>query len=129
LQMFRVARRFELEAQPQLFLLQKTLLNVEGMGRNLDPDINLWDTAKPFLEERAKRQYSLRRAAKMLRRQAPDWMAILNDLPTAARAVLAESRAKRTHRDKVQRLENSRRRWRWLAAGAVVVLLLSHLLR
>ena len=48
LQMFQAARRFKLEVQPQLLLLQKTLLNVEGIGRDLSPDINLWDTAKPF---------------------------------------------------------------------------------
>ena len=48
--LFRASRRFNVEIQPQLVLLQKTLLNVEGLGRQLDPDLDLWETAKPFLE-------------------------------------------------------------------------------
>ena len=75
LQMFQAARRFKLEVQPQLLLLQKTLLNVEGIGRDLSPDINLWDTAKPFLEKWASRQYGVRNTLKLLRRQMPDWLA------------------------------------------------------
>jgi ubiquinone biosynthesis protein len=50
LRLFQTARRFEMEVQPQLVLLQKTLLNIEGLGRQLDPDLDLWKTAKPFLE-------------------------------------------------------------------------------
>ncbi|MBE8158142.1 MAG: 2-polyprenylphenol 6-hydroxylase [Betaproteobacteria bacterium] len=115
LQMFRVARRFELEVQPQLLLLQKTLFNVEGMGRRLDPDINLWDTAKPFLESWAKRQYSPRRAARILRRQAPDWLAILNELPRAARIAM---RPKPQNDNALRNLKRSRRRWRLAAAVA-----------
>ena len=50
LRLFQASRRFQVEIQPQLVLLQKTLLNVEGLGRELDPDLDLWVTAKPFLE-------------------------------------------------------------------------------
>src|SRR5699024_9191706 len=50
MRLFQTSRRFNVEIQPQLVLLQKTLLNVEGMGRQLDPDLDLWKTAKPFLE-------------------------------------------------------------------------------
>ena len=50
LRLFQTSRRFNVEIQPQLVLLQKTLLNVEGLGRELDPDLDLWSTAKPFLE-------------------------------------------------------------------------------
>ena len=50
LRLFQTSRRFNVEIQPQLVLLQKTLLNVEGLGRDLDPELDLWSTAKPFLE-------------------------------------------------------------------------------
>jgi len=50
LRLFQTARRFNMEVQPQLVLLQKTLLNIEGLGRQLYPDLDLWTTAKPFLE-------------------------------------------------------------------------------
>lgn len=115
LQMFHVARRYELEVQPQLLLLQKTLFNVEGIGRRLDPDINLWDTAKPFLESWAGRQYSPRRAARILRRQAPDWLAILRELPTAARQAM---RNKPQNNAALQKAERGRNRWRTAAVLA-----------
>ncbi|MGI9306413.1 MAG: 2-polyprenylphenol 6-hydroxylase [Gammaproteobacteria bacterium] len=125
LQMFQVARKYEVEVQPQLLLLQKTLFNVEGMGRSLDPDINLWDTAKPFLESWAKRQYSPRRAFRTLRRQAPDWLAVLHDLPRAARLVLR--RAQTPPREELARAENRARRWKTaaLVLGAAVAAFLA----
>ncbi|MGU9951336.1 MAG: ubiquinone biosynthesis regulatory protein kinase UbiB [Gammaproteobacteria bacterium WSBS_2016_MAG_OTU1] len=125
LNMFQVARRFELQLQPQLLLLQKTLLSVEGMGRNLDPDINLWDTAKPFLESWAKRQYNVRRAIRTLQNQAPDWLAILSNLPMAVRTVLRHS-TQPQQSDAMYRLQKSRSRWRLVAivlltAGSVAL--------
>ena len=50
LRLFQTSRRFNVEIQPQLVMLQKTLLNIEGLGRQLDPQLDLWKTAKPFLE-------------------------------------------------------------------------------
>ena len=88
LQMFHVAHRHQLKVQPQLLMLQKTLFNIEGIGRQLDPEINLWDTAKPFLESWAKSQYSAKRIFRLLQKQAPDWIAVLAALPPATRAVL-----------------------------------------
>ncbi|MGI9296954.1 MAG: 2-polyprenylphenol 6-hydroxylase [Gammaproteobacteria bacterium] len=119
LQMFQVARRFELEVQPQLLLLQKTLFNVEGMGRGLDPDINLWDTAKPFLESWARRQYNTRRALRALRKQAPDWIAILDELPRAAREMLRGARPPRRDKE-VRRLRKRARRWKYAALAAAI---------
>jgi ubiquinone biosynthesis protein len=58
LRLFSIGRRFRMEVQPQLVLLQKTLLNIEGLGRQLYPDLNLWDTAKPYLERWAKERFS-----------------------------------------------------------------------
>ena len=51
MRLFQTSRRFQVEIQPQLVLLQKTLLNIEGLGRQLDPELDLWNTAKPFLEK------------------------------------------------------------------------------
>lgn len=93
LQMFQVARNFHLEVQPQLILLQKTLLNVEGMGRELAPNINMWDTAKPVLEQWMQRAYHPRQVVATIREQAPDWLALLHDVPLAARALLRQQTA------------------------------------
>ena len=125
LQMFQVARNFRLEVQPQLLLLQKTLFNIEGIGRNLSPDINLWDTAKPFLEKWADKQYGIRNTLKLLRRQVPDWLAVANDLPAVSRLLLREVRNK----NNLQSLRQSRQRWRAiayfsLAASAALIIIL-----
>ena len=69
--LFKISERFEMRIQPQLFLLQKTLLNVEGLGRRLYPDLDLWTTAKPFLEKWMREQLSIRRRLKQLIRDFP----------------------------------------------------------
>jgi len=71
LQLFQTARRFEMEVQPQLVLLQKTLLNIEGLGRQLYPDLDLWETAKPFLEEWVVGRRGPKALAKKFVDQAP----------------------------------------------------------
>ena len=70
-QLFKASRRFNVEIQPQLVLLQKTLLNVEGLGRELDPDLDLWVTAKPFLERWMREQIGWRAVERRLRDEAP----------------------------------------------------------
>ncbi len=122
MQMFQTARAFRVEVQPQLVLLQKTLLNVEGMGRKLDPEINLWETAKPFLEKWAARQFSLRRSARILRRQAPDIAAVLRDLPPLARALIKRAQNPGDENEK-RELQKSRDRWRMLAVAAIAALI------
>ena len=74
LQLFNVARQFNMEVQPQLVLLQKTLLNVEGLGRQLYPQLDLWQTAKPHLEHIMRRQTSLRSVFKKVRYNLPIWL-------------------------------------------------------
>lgn len=91
--LFQTARRFNMEVQPQLVLLQKTLLNIEGLGRELYPDLDLWQTAKPFLERWMRDQTSLRSAARRLRRDWPQIRRALDELPALAMAVLRELRA------------------------------------
>ena len=72
--LFQTARRFNMEVQPQLVLLEKTLLNVEGIGRQLYPQLNLWATAQPFLEDWLKQRVSPFGVARRLHRQMPDWI-------------------------------------------------------
>ena len=79
--LFKTARRFDMEVQPSLVLLQKTLLNIEGLGRQLYPELNLWDTAQPFLEEWVAQRYSPQSVLKRLQRHAPSWLEQLPQLP------------------------------------------------
>lgn len=74
LQLFRVARRFNMEVQPQLVLLQKTLLNIEGLGRQLYPQLDLWNTAKPYMERWIKERFGPKGALRELKRQLPSWI-------------------------------------------------------
>ncbi len=79
--LFQTARRFNMEVQPQLVLLQKTLLNIEGLGRQLYPDLDLWKTAKPFLENWMKDRMSLKTVANNIRIQGPEWLEKLPQMP------------------------------------------------
>ena len=81
MRLFQTSRRFHVEIQPQLVLLQKTLLNIEGLGRELDPELDLWSTAKPFLEKWMLEQVGPKRLWRELREQAPYYARMLPDLP------------------------------------------------
>jgi len=80
-QLFRASRRFNVEVQPQLTMLQKTLLAVEGLGRELDPDLDLWVTAKPFLERWMSEQIGWRALRRRLEAEAPYLVQALPELP------------------------------------------------
>jgi ubiquinone biosynthesis protein len=90
--LFQTARRFDMRVQPQLVLLQKTLLNIEGLGRQLYPDLDLWQTAKPFLEQWVSDRLGGRAMLRELRRQAPRWGEMLPVLPGLAYEVLRQAR-------------------------------------
>jgi ubiquinone biosynthesis protein len=81
MRLFQISRRFNVEIQPQLVLLQKTLLNVEGLGRDLDPDLDLWATAKPFLARWMHEQVGWRALLTQLKREAPRYAKLLPELP------------------------------------------------
>ncbi len=81
LNLFNTARRFNMEVQPQLVLLQKTLLYVEGLGRQLYPQLDLWTTAKPFLESWLRDQVGLPAVIRALKEKAPFWAEKLPELP------------------------------------------------
>jgi ubiquinone biosynthesis protein len=79
--LFSTARKFELTLQPQLILLQKTLLNVEGLGRQLDPDIDIWSVAQPVLKRILADRYSARHALREIRKRLPQWLRIAPLIP------------------------------------------------
>jgi ubiquinone biosynthesis protein len=95
MRLFQTSRRFKVEIQPQLTLLQKTLLNVEGLGRQLDPDLDLWKTAKPILERWVSQQLGWRGLVDGLKTEAPNWAKILPTLPR----LLAESLERSSRKD------------------------------
>ncbi|MGH8053804.1 MAG: ubiquinone biosynthesis regulatory protein kinase UbiB [Stenotrophomonas sp.] len=81
MKLFRTAQRYQLTLQPQLILLQKTLLNIEGVGRQLDPQLDIWAVAKPVLERILRERYSPRRALKELGKRLPEIMTKAPDMP------------------------------------------------
>ena len=93
LRLFQTARRFNMEVQPQLVLLQKTLLNIEGLGRQLYPDLDLWKTAKPFLEKWMRDQIGPKAFIKHIKEQAPLWAERLPQIPTMLFDVLQQAKS------------------------------------
>ncbi len=89
MRLFQTSRRFEVEIQPQLVLLQKTLLNIEGLGRELDPELDLWNTAQPFLERWMLEQVGPQKLMADLRDQAPAYAKLLPHLPRLLRDALS----------------------------------------
>ncbi len=81
MRLFQTSRRFHVEIQPQLVLLQKTLLNIEGLGRDLDPELDLWSTAKPFLERWMLEQVGPEKLLAQLKAEAPAYAKLLPGLP------------------------------------------------
>jgi ubiquinone biosynthesis protein len=90
MRLFQTSRRFHVEIQPQLVLLQKTLLNIEGLGRQLDPELDLWNTAKPFLETWMVDQLGPKKLLTELRDQAPQYAKLLPQLPRLLHAYLQQ---------------------------------------
>ncbi len=81
MRLFQTSRRFHVEIQPQLVLLQKTLLNIEGLGRELDPELDLWNTAKPFLEKWMMEQVGPKKFWEQLKAEAPHYAKLVPELP------------------------------------------------
>lgn len=88
LKLFQVARRFEMEVQPQLVLLQKTLLAIEGLGRQIYPDLNLWDTAKPYIEKWVRERMGIKSFVKNVKESAPFLVEQLPYMPHLVNDVL-----------------------------------------
>ena len=128
--LFSAARRFDMEVQPQLVLLQKTLLNIEGLGRQLYPDLNLWATAKPFMEKWTREHYGPGAILKTLVDQGPGLIELLpripelliagsRQLPELGRLAVEQKKAMENLTSAL--LSERRRRRRARVAGAVLV--------
>jgi ubiquinone biosynthesis protein len=123
LRLFQTAQRFNLEVQPQLVLLQKTLLNIEGLGRELDPDLDLWKTGKPYLERWMSEQMGWRGLVRHLEEEAPQWAELLPQLPRLVHRSLSEPAPHTLEAAIVRLAREQRRQTRWLTAIAVLVAL------
>jgi len=103
LRLFQASRRFNVEIQPQLVMLQKTLLNIEGLGRQLYPQLDLWETAKPFLERWMKEQVGLRGFMRNLKNEAPQWATLAPQMPRLLHQALQRDPVEPV-RDRLERL-------------------------
>jgi ubiquinone biosynthesis protein len=131
LRLFQTSRRFHVEIQPQLVLLQKTLLNVEGLGRQLDPELDLWSTAKPFLERWMNEQVGWAGLAERLKDEAPRYAKLLPELPRLLHATLQprhDPALLRTLLAEQRRTNRLLRAVIWIGAGFVGGLVLAQIL-
>ena len=128
--LFEAAQRFDAQMQPQLLLIQKTLLQIEGVGRQLYPDLDLWETAQPLLRQFMLERYSIRGTIKQLRGQLPDLVQALKRLPPLASNVIQRAadgryeplaRASDLALLRIEMRENSRRRDRTLLVAAAAI--------
>jgi ubiquinone biosynthesis protein len=121
LRLFQTARRFEMEVQPQLVMLQKTLLNIEGLGRQLDPELDLWKTAKPFLERWMNEQVGWRGFLRNLEMEAPTWASSLPEIPRLVHRAIHERTAQPIAGDVSQLVAEQRRQSRLLMLAAALL--------
>lgn len=114
LTLFQTARRFNMEVQPQLVLLQKTLLNIEGLGRQLDPELDLWKTAKPFLENWMRDRVGPRAFINRIKYYIPRWIDQTPDLPNLIHSLLRQANAGeitvQLHKQEMEQLRRDLRR-------------------
>ena len=139
MRLFQTSRRFQVEIQPQLVLLQKTLLNVEGLGRELDPDMDVWGTARPFIEKWMKEQVGPRHLITQWRKQLPRMSRLLPQLPLLLHDYLERGARTQPHNRELQQLMQEQRQTNLLlrrllyvaigfVAGMMAIVLLPRLL-
>jgi ubiquinone biosynthesis protein len=121
--LFQASRRFNVEIQPQLVMLQKTLLNIEGLGRELDPDLDLWQTAMPFLEKSLGEQLGWRGLVKSLKNEAPRWAKLVPQLPRLLHVYLSQPQHSEIAKLREELLSKERREKRWLMVIAALLFL------
>lgn len=132
LRLFETSRRFNVEIQPQLVLLQKTLLNIEGLGRELDPQLDLWATAQPFLQRWMNEQIGWRAFVRQIKNEAPYWAEVLPALPRAISELANPERQAKLDDANQQLRQIQQQRNEWLAtiagllAALLVVIALAH---
>ncbi|HET7061173.1 MAG TPA: AarF/UbiB family protein, partial [Nitrosospira sp.] len=121
LRLFQTSREFNVEIQPQLVMLQKTLLNIEGLGRDLDPNLDLWTTAKPYLENWMADQLGWRGLTRRLRKEASSWAIIMPQYPRLLHQALDEIRSQRIDH-KMSEFVKEKRRQNILLSILVILL-------
>jgi len=121
MRLFQTSRRFHVEIQPQLVLLQKTLLNIEGLGRDLDPELDLWSTAKPFLEKWMLEQVGPKKFWNQLKAEAPLYAKLLPELPRLLHDYLRQRPAdlRRDMQDLVREQQRTNRLLQGIIYGGV----------
>lgn len=124
IKLFQVSRRFDITVQPQLILLQKTIINVEGMGRMLNPNLDLWVTAKPILEKWMKKQMGIRGLISNLKAELPHWSYTLPRLPRAFASSLVNAEEQKVQNQNYYNLLKSYRRQNILFICTIVVLII-----
>jgi ubiquinone biosynthesis protein len=128
MRLFQASRRFDVEVQPQLVLLQKTLLNIEGLGRELDPDLDLWVTAKPLLERWMNEQIGPRGFLSKIKQEALQWAKIIPEMPRLAHAAMkhqADTSAQEKIAQSISLLQQEHRNTRrWLKLAIIVLIVL-----
>jgi ubiquinone biosynthesis protein len=115
LRLFEISRRFNMQIQPQLILLQKTLLNIEGLGRDLYPELDIWSTASPILRQWMRERVSVRGLLHDLRAQAPELVESVRALPATLRTLLERERHPQRAPDPAAELKELRHELRALA--------------
>ena len=125
MRLFETSRRFNVQIQPQLVLLQKTLLNIEGLGRQLDPQLDLWETAKPFLVSWMNEQVGVKALWRNLKQEAPDWAEILPALPRKLNMLVDEARQQEMRDAYLHLVRTQQRQNMWLALIALMLLLMA----
>jgi len=128
LRLFQTSRRFNIQVQPQLVLLQKTLLNIEGLGRDLDPDLDLWETGKPYLERWMAEQVGWRGFIERVKQEAPYWSTILPQLPRLLHQALSRQVAPQPEREAAELLRERQAQTRLLALIAALLALIAAVL-
>ena len=121
MRLFQTSRRFNIEVQPQLVLLQKTLLNIEGLGRDLDPELDLWVSAKPYLERWMSEQIGWRGVVRRMQQEAPNFGVWLPQMPRLIHRALAAS-GQDTIAQSLARLAREQRRHTWLLVLLVLLM-------
>ena len=121
MRLFQTSRRFHVEIQPQLVLLQKTLLNIEGLGRDLDPDLDLWLTARPFLERWMIEQLGPQKLLEQIKEEAPRYAKLIPELPRLLHDFLKQppNRFERDMKDLLSEQKRTNRLLQGLIYGGV----------
>jgi ubiquinone biosynthesis protein len=125
--LFNTARRFNMEVQPQLVLLQKTLLYIEGLGRQLYPQLDLWQTAKPYLENWVKQQMGVKAVFTKIKENLPFWNEKLPEMPDLLYDYLVAGKQQATQQNQLmqqlaaqQQQQHSKQKWMLLGAGLFI---------